>query len=66
MQIIRQSPQRTLPKQQIDVLKTNLFRLFEEEEDDRERDDDVPGNEQEVEFPGQCRESGGRDLCPEG
>jgi hypothetical protein len=42
MQIIRQRTQCSLTKQQIYILQTNLFRLFEEEEDDREGDTEVP------------------------
>jgi hypothetical protein len=58
VQIIRQCPQSTLTKQQIDILETNLFRLLKEEEHNRESDNDVPGYEEEVELPGQCCERG--------
>jgi hypothetical protein len=43
MQIIRQCTQSTLTKQQIDILQTDLFCFLEEEENNWERDTDVPG-----------------------
>jgi len=62
--IIRQRPQRPLPKQQINLLQTDLLRLLKEEEDHRKRHDQIPRGEQEIKLPRQRRQRQRTNLRP--
>lgn len=66
LDILGQVSKCTLTEEKINLLEGQLLRLLEEDNDDWQRDADVPGDEHEVELPSNGSETNGRHLTPDG